>query len=130
MQVLGIGIDLVEVDRIQRAAARPGFLERVYTAGERAAGEASAAHRYRRLAARFAAKEAALKALGTGLRGGSWVEIEVVNDPLGKPELVLHGAFAELAAARGIRQLLVTLSHTEHYATAQVLALGGDGDGR
>lgn len=122
--VIGIGIDLVAVDRIARVLRRRGerFLARVYTAGELAAcppGEQYA----RRLAARFAAKEAALKALGTGLAGGiRWREIEVRRAAGGRPEIVLHGRAAEYAAGLGVSRMHLSLSHDGPFAAAVVVA--------
>jgi len=124
--ILGIGVDIVEVERIEQALYRrpERFLRRVFTEAEVADCWPGEPQRFRRLAARFAAKEAALKALGTGLRHGKWTDIEVVRDSLGKPVLKLHGALAEVAAARGVSQLHLSLSHCKEYAVAQVVAEG------
>lgn len=122
--IVGIGVDIVEVERIEQALQRrpERFLQRVYTQAEVADCWPGEQQRYRRLAARFAAKEAALKALGTGLRYGKWTEVEVVRDGLGKPSLRLSGAIGELAAAQGITQFHLSLSHCKEYAMAQVVA--------
>jgi holo-[acyl-carrier protein] synthase len=118
--IRSVGVDLVEVDRVQRAVERWGdrFLRRVYTEAE----VAYCFHRgekYRSLAARFAAKEAAMKALGTGWkRGVRWVDIEVVRRPGAAPEIVLHGQSRTLG--RGGR-FLVSLSHTHAHAIAVVV---------
>ncbi|BDG62401.1 holo-ACP synthase [Caldinitratiruptor microaerophilus] len=125
MRLVGAGIDIIEVDRVRRAAERtPRFLTRVFTPAELAYAGAAPAHRWRRLAARFAAKEAALKALGTGLRRARWQEVEVVPGPLGRPGLRLTGSLAERAARLGVTALHLSISHSRHYAVAQVLALG------
>lgn len=132
------GIDIVEVARVRAAAERWGarFLGRVFTAGELAdCGAAGPAPRYESLAARWAAKEAAAKALGVGLSGlGAGApaagllhfhEIEVARAPDGRPELRLHGGAAAAAAARGVAQLALSLSHTAEHAVASVVGLGG-----
>lgn len=122
---LSAGVDIVELDRIQRAVERYGdrFLKRIYTPEEIA--------RYRdrlpELAARFAAKEAVSKALGVGLnhistQGIGWHEVEVLPDPLGKPLVGLTGRAQELAKRQGLRQWAVSLSHGRDYAVAFVVA--------
>jgi holo-[acyl-carrier protein] synthase len=126
--IAGIGVDIIEVERIARALERRAerFLERLFTPGEIAdcTGEgADPGHRARRLAARFAAKEAALKALGIGLRAVKWTDCEVVKDPLGKPLLKVHGRLAEIAAQQGVAEFHVSLSHCKEYAVAQVVAV-------
>ncbi len=122
--ILGTGVDIIEVSRIEQTLQRHAdrFLARMFTPGEVAycgAGE----HRVRRLAARFAAKEAVLKALGTGLREVKWTDIEVINDPLGKPSIRLGGRLAEIAREQGVTKLHVSLSHCKEYALAQVVAV-------
>lgn len=121
MTPLGLGIDLVEVPRIRQMLEKHGqrFKQRTFTAGEIAYCDscADAAMHY---AARFAAKEAAAKALGTGLwaEGVVWTDIEVVRGEHGKPSLVLHGAAKERA---GAATCLVSLTHTKELAMAQVI---------
>lgn len=125
--VLGLGTDITEVPRIQASLDRFGehFLERVYTAGEIAYCQARKKTAAQSFAARFAAKEAAAKALGTGIsRGVSWRELEVVRYPGQAPQMVLHGRAAEIAAARGIRRLTLSLTHTNSQALAVVIAEG------
>lgn len=129
MHPLVHGVDLVEVSRIaEMCREHPGkFVERCFTAGERAycLGRKREAEHF---AVRFAAKEAVLKALGTGLSDGlSWTDIEVTRDANGEPGIRLDGRAANLAHARGIRAWLVSLSHTETHAMASVI--GGVGDG-
>ena len=121
--VVGIGTDLVDVDRFRAVLRRrPSVAERLFTASER-----TYAHRAvdpaARLAARFAAKEAALKALGCGLGGMRMAEIEVVRDDDGRPEILLHGAARSRAAEHGVSRWLVSLSHTDRLAQATVVAL-------
>jgi holo-[acyl-carrier protein] synthase len=122
--IAGIGVDIIEVERIAQALDRHGerFAARVFTPGELAECWPSEQQRCRRLAARFAAKEAALKALGIGLRGVSWQEIDVVKDELGKPSLRLTGRLADIAAKQGITAMHLSLSHCKEYAMAQVVA--------
>ncbi|MDR7523026.1 MAG: holo-ACP synthase [Armatimonadota bacterium] len=125
MTVLGVGVDMVEVERIERAVARWGeaFVRRIYTPGE-IERSASAAPSGPRLAARFAAKEAVMKALGVGWRALAWREIEIANDPAGRPTVRLHGAARRIAQQRGIVTVMVALSHTHEHAVAQAIALG------
>ena len=120
--IQGIGIDIVEVERIRDASRRWGtrFEQRVYTQQELTyCGNTPS--RYWRLAARFAAKEAAFKALGTGLTTGMrWQDIEIRADAAGKPELILHGEVQRYAYERNINAIFVSMSHTNVYAVAQV----------
>ena len=118
---LATGIDLIEIERVQRAVGQYGkrFLERVFTEGELADARDNLAS----LAARFAAKEAASKALGTGIGSVCWKEIEVLRGPAGQPVLFLHGAAAQRAAELGLTCWSVSLSHTQAYATAIVVAI-------
>lgn len=120
--IAGTGIDVVSVDRIQQIVERQGdrFLRRVYTVREREA--ATGALRYQRLATRFAAKEAVLKALGTGLRGGRLSEVEVVTGEQERPSVVLHGLAAQTAAEMDIDQIHLSLSHTRSYGWAMAVA--------
>ena len=121
--MIGIGVDLVDIDRFRRSLERTPLLrDRLFRPAERAYADAHAdpAGRY---AVRFAAKEAALKALGLGLGGMAMFDIEVVRKGLGPPALVLHGAAVEVAMEAGVRRWLVTMSHTGHLAQATVVAL-------
>lgn len=123
--IIGTGCDLVEVARIKKALDQTGFAERVYTKTERAyCTTALGSSRYESYAARFAAKEALLKALGTGLRGGELLEVETVNDALGKPEIRLSGYFQNLAQQQGVKRIHLTLSHTRQMAMALVILEG------
>ncbi len=118
---------MVEIDRIEGLLQRHGaaFLNRCFTAAEQAycqSRHTPAMH----FAARFCAKEAVLKALGTGLRGKmAWTDINITADPLGKPHLELCGATAEQAAMLGIKRWHISLTHTRQYAMAGVIAEGG-----
>jgi len=120
--MLTIGVDLVEVARVQAVLARhpARFLARVYTPQEVADCQGQAAS----LAARWAAKEAVSKALGSGWEGIEWTEIEIVRTPQGQPGIVLHGAARALADRLGLQQWVVSLSHTAAYAVAFVIAQG------
>ena len=122
MTLLRTGIDLVEIERMRSMLERHGerFLRRVYTPQELA----DSAGRPSSLAARFAAKEAVSKALGTGIGDIAWQEIEVLRGPKCEPLLALHGAARLLADELGLITWSLSLSHTEHYAVAQVVALG------
>lgn len=119
----GIGIDAVEVDRFRRVINRtPGVVRRVFTEGERAAG-ARRRDPAERLAARFAAKEAVMKALGVGLGAFKFHDVEVVNAPSGKPSLVLRGRAAALADEQGVDSWQLSLTHTDRTAQAVAVAL-------
>jgi holo-[acyl-carrier protein] synthase len=125
MEVRGLGADLVEIERFRVALQRRAKLsERLFTAGEQ---EYAYSHHdpVQRLAVRFGAKEAVMKALGAGLGAFAFREVEVVrDDDSGEPALVLHGAAATLADERGVRAWQVSLTHTDTTAMAVVLALG------
>jgi holo-[acyl-carrier protein] synthase len=126
--IVGTGIDLCEVDRIQAAIERHGkrIVERVFTEREIAYAERKA-NRYERYAARFAAKEAGMKALGTGWRGGiGWRDFEVTNLASGRPTLALHGQAAEIAKKLGVRHVSLSITHTAAMAMAMVILEGGD----
>jgi holo-[acyl-carrier protein] synthase len=122
--IVGTGIDIAEVERV-RAALTSGygarFQQRVFTPGEIAYVE-SKANRFERYAARFAAKEAGMKALGTGWRGGiRWTDFEVANLPSGQPTLRLHGKASEIACRRRVERVSLSLTHTEATAMAFVI---------
>lgn len=121
--MIGLGLDAVEIARFRRVLARsPGLVERLFTEGERAysAGFADPAPR---LAARFAAKEATMKALGVGLGAFGFHDVEVCNGPGGAPSLRLSGRAAALAEARGVTSLRMSITHTDVVAEAVVAAL-------
>jgi holo-[acyl-carrier protein] synthase len=126
MAVAGLGTDLARVARFRRFLDedKQTLLERLFTAGERAYAMAKA-DPAPYLAARFAAKEAGMKAFGLGWRDGlSWHDFEVVRDPLGRPDLELSGRAAELAAERGIKAVHLSYSHDGDYAVATVILEG------
>ena len=121
--IVGVGIDLAEVDRIREAIERHGrrFVERVYTTGEIAYVERKA-NRYERYAARFAAKEAAMKAIGTGWkRGVHWQDFEVTNLPSGRPSLQFHGVAATIASSLHVRNISLSITHTAEQGMAIVI---------
>jgi holo-[acyl-carrier protein] synthase len=121
--IVGTGIDITEVPRIAQSIERFGerFLRRIYTEGEIRYCE-SKANRVERYAARFAAKEAAMKALGTGWNHGvRWRDCEVVRMPGGRPTMSFHGKAAEFAAKLGAKNIALSLTHTKEQAMAQVI---------
>ncbi len=122
MTVLRTGIDLIEVSRFssQTPGIRKRFIDRVYTEAEQAYCGGSDQH----LAGRFAAKEAAAKALGCGIGEVSWQEIEILNDEAGMPVLRLHGKALERAHQLGLTVWSVSITHLKEYAAATVAAIG------
>ena len=123
---LSVGVDIIEIERIKQVLQRHGerFLRRVYTEAE----IAYCRGRVPELAARFAAKEATSKALGTGLvgRGGIfWREVEVLPDARGKPLVHLHGRAQDRAESLGLQEFAISLSHCQEYAVAFVVAIRG-----
>ena len=126
--MIGIGSDLVDVDRFREVLARtPTIVDRLFTTDEQAYARARN-DPTERFAARFAAKEAAMKAMGVGLGAVGFLEIEVVRAESGAPSLVLHDQAAELARSLGVHRWLITISHTDHVAQAIAVALGDRGD--
>ena len=124
--IVGLGMDISEVNRIQESIERfkDAFFKRVYTPAEIAYCRR---HRnpYERFAARFAAKEATMKALGTGWsRGVRWVDLEVVRLPSGKPTMELRGAAEEVAKGLGVKRISLTITHSGNIALAQVIFEG------
>lgn len=113
---LSTGVDIIEIERVQRALDRHSerFLRRVYTERERARYGA----RISELAVRFAGKEAVSKVLGTGFAGIAWRDIEILNDRLGKPTVTLSGRALERAEKIGIQHIEISLSHSREYAVA------------
>ncbi len=121
--IVGLGIDIAEIDRLEAAIRRHGepFLNRVFTPAEIAYCERHR-NRYERYAGRFAAKEAAMKALGTGWRGGvRWLDIEVVRLASGKPTLQLRGHVARLADQLQVKNISLTITHSGNIALAQAV---------
>lgn len=122
--IRGIGTDIVEIARVKRAAGRDAFCRRVCTEAERVYCESRGTQRMASYAARFAGKEAVMKALGTGLRGGTLHDIEILPDELGAPQVQLSGYFAQLARRKGVLRVWISLSHSRDYATAQCVLEG------
>src|ERR1017187_765909 len=125
--IVGSGIDMVEIGRIQQSVDRYGqrFLDRIYTGGEQAycLRKRKSAES---LAARFAAKEAGAKALGTGISYGvNWLEFEVVREPGGRPTLRFHGRAAQIAARLGVVRAALSITHTADLAMASVVLEDG-----
>ena len=121
--IVGLGIDIAEVGRVKAAIERYGetFLRRVYTAKEREYCERFK-NKYERYAGRFAAKEAVMKALGTGWgRGVRWVDVEVVREKGGRPTIMLAGEAAKVAERLGVKHISVSITHTADQAFAQVI---------
>ncbi len=121
--IIGMGVDIAEVNRIQVAIERHGepFLRRIYTTKEREYCEAFR-NKYERYAGRFAAKEAAMKALGTGWRRGvRWVDFEVVREKSGRPTIQLDGEARKIADELGVKRIALSITHTAEQALAQVI---------
>lgn len=120
--MLAVGVDIIEIVRIQRSIDRHGarFLDRIFTIQE----QTYCLGRADRLAARFAVKEAVGKAFGSGIGDVSWKEIEVVNDERGRPELMLHEAAAVLAKELNLHQWSISMSHTDTHAIGMAVAQG------
>lgn len=120
--LFSVGVDIIEIERIEAVWRRHGerFLQRVYTPAERAYCRG----RVPELAARFAAKEAISKALGTGMRGIAWKEMEILGDERGKPLVRLHGQARARAEELGLSEFAISLSHSRDYAVAFVMAAG------
>jgi holo-[acyl-carrier protein] synthase len=127
MAIIGTGVDIIEVDRVEQALTRrltgARFRARVFTDGETAYCESRGRPRFQSYAARFAAKEAAMKAMGTGWnRNAGWGDIEVVRERGRAPTIVLHGKAAEFARRRNIARFHLSLTHTAATAIAHVIA--------
>lgn len=121
--IVGLGLDIEEIERVEQVLTRRGdaMLRRLYTAREVAYCE-SHKKKFERYAARFAAKEAAMKALGTGWRRGvRWRDIEVVNAPSGKPTLRLEGVARQIADSLRVRNISLTITHSGNLAVAEVI---------
>lgn len=130
MPIVGHGIDIVETSRIRESVQEHGqrFLDRVYTPAELAYCTRGKKRYFEHLAGRFAAKEAVLKVLGTGWRGGiAWTDIEVLPEPSGQPKVRLSGECLRIAESLGIRRWHVSISHIETHATASAI---GESDER
>ncbi len=119
--LLGVGCDIIEIDRVKKAVQSSAFKRRVFAEDEIAYCESRGRQAAASFAARFAAKEAALKALGTGLRGGSLTEIAVVSDGLGRPYLRFAGYHRQLAEQLGVKHICLSMSHSREMAMAYVV---------
>ena len=124
--IIGIGIDIIEMDRVKRAVERhKGFVNRLFSQEE-------ADYLTRRgmavpsIAGGFAAKEAVAKAMGTGFTAFGWKDVIILRDSLGKPEVKLRGGARLLCETKGIERILVSISHCRDYAVAQAIAIGGE----
>jgi holo-[acyl-carrier protein] synthase len=127
VKIIAHGIDLVDFERIEQMLERHSerFLDRVFTPREQADASASK-NRIEKLAGRFAAKEAVMKLVGTGWRDGiAWTDIEVINNALGQPQVMLAGKVREIADAHHIEQVTLSITHTSNFAIASAVALQG-----
>ncbi len=123
--IIGCGIDLVSIKRIENIVRRWGdnFICRIFTPLEQEYCEKKS-NKYQSYAGKFAAKEALLKALGLGLRGVNWKEIEVINDNLGQPTIKTSGRLKEITSNKKVDKYFLTISHTKEYALAEVILEG------
>jgi holo-[acyl-carrier protein] synthase len=124
--IIGCGIDLIKIERIEKIIRKWGdnFTSRVFTLLEREYCEKKKGNKYQSYAGRFAAKEALLKALGLGLRGVNWKEIEIENNELGQPIIVTSGKLKNIASVKEVSKYFISISHTKEYAVAQVILEG------
>ncbi len=126
--IVGIGIDIIEMDRVKRAVERHrGFVDRLFSREEvdyfTRKGMAVSS-----IAGSFAAKEAVAKAIGTGFTAFGWRDVIILRDSFGKPEVGLRGGARRLCETKGIERILVSISHGRDYAVAQAIAIGGEGN--
>ncbi len=129
MPIVGHGIDIVETGRIRQLVENHGqhFLDRCFTSGEQLYCGRNPKRYYEHLSGRFAAKEAVLKVLGTGWRGGiAWTDIEILPEPSGQPKIALTGECLRIATDLGIVRWHVSISHIETHATASAIGLKGE----
>lgn len=123
--IIGIGTDIIEIERIKKAIqTRPKLGERIFTSRELEYCSTKG-NTFASLAARFAAKEAVAKALGTGIEGFKWLDIEVFNDEKGKPEIKLSNQALVKGQDLGVKKIEISLSHCKEYAVAMVVLVGG-----
>ncbi|MCE5286432.1 MAG: holo-ACP synthase [Pelosinus sp.] len=122
--ILGIGIDVIEIKRIKDAILRQAFTRKVFTPKEQAYCESRGMQQAASYAARFAGKEAVMKAFGTGIAGGSWQDIEILPNDKGQPKVQLYGSFLRLAEKKQVSEVYISLTHAQEYAAAQVLLWG------
>ena len=122
--IIGIGVDIIELDRVRKAVEREAFIQKVYTAAEIDYCQSRGRSSVQSFAGRFAAKEAILKAFGTGLRNGSMQDIEIVNDELGCPKVHLSGWFEGFAREKSVKKIWVSISNSKDSAVAQCVIEG------
>ena len=124
--IIGCGIDLVKIERIEKIIKKWGnnFIFRIFTPPEREYCEKKRGNKFQSYAGKFAAKEALLKALGLGLREVNWKEIEIKNDELGQPIMGTSGKLKNIASTKGVSKYFISISHTKEYAVAQVILEG------
>ena len=121
--IRGLGTDIIEINRIQKAVKKNSrFIERIFTQNERILFSERNYHP-NRIAGFFAAKEATVKAIGTGIRGMSWKDIEIQINPEGKPYIRLYNNALRIAYSKGIDEILISISHSREYAVAQAIAI-------
>lgn len=123
--IIGIGCDIIEIERISQAIEKSTFIKRVFAPAEITYCQSRGIQAAASFAVRFAAKEAVLKAFGTGLRGGKMQEIIIINDDAGKPQVELQGFFAALAKQLGVQKINISLSHARNLAMAYVVMEDG-----
>lgn len=123
--IIGTGIDVIEIHRIKDAIKRQSFVNRVFTMREQQYCESRGVQKAASYAARFAGKEAVMKAFGTGLAGGSLQNIEILLNDKGCPHVELNGQFAALAKDMGVTAIHISLTHAQEYAAAQAILWGG-----
>ena len=132
MKIVAHGIDLVDFPRIEEMVCRHGerFLNRVFTASEQAYADANK-NGTEKLAGRFAAKEAVLKLMGTGWSGKiAWTDIEIKNNPAGRPEVTLTGEAEKIAGRLGIEHISISITHTANFAIASAVAMAQSDEGK
>ena len=123
--IIGTGIDIIEISRMKAAIIRQSFVHRVFTAREEQYCESRGVQKAASYAARFAGKEAVMKAFGTGLAGGTLQDIEIILNEKGCPHVELSGQFATLAKEIGVTAIHISLTHAREYAAAQAILWGG-----
>ena len=123
--IIGTGIDIIEISRIKDAIIRQSFVHRVFTKCEQEYCESKGVQKAASYAARFAGKEAVMKAFGTGLAGGTLQDIEIFLNDKGCPHVQLTGQFAKLARQMGVTTIHISLTHAREYAAAQAILEGG-----
>lgn len=121
---LSTGIDIIEIDRVTKTCERKNFVDRFFTNYEIDYAYGRGRQKHASLAGIFAAKEAFVKALGTGFRTGKWQEIEIRHDELGAPHLILYGEYKNIFEKKDFTQMHLSISHSKNYAVANVILQG------